>query len=197
MSGRPILAADAPFAQAAAAGWSAEDLQWEALQEQAAQHAVAGRLDEAAPLWAQALLLARHDFAPDDPRLAASMANHAFGLRQAGDETVAAKLFEEAMTAWDASGPWLRALKIERRVRSSLYHLRMEAKHWETYEATARKRLQRFADEGREAIIALAAGKEATNRGVSRWGPEKPETYNDARKLLAAVLLTVRLGEIG
>ena len=57
--------------------------------------------------------------------------------------------------------------------------------------------LQRFADEGRAAIAALAEGRPADSRGLSRWWPEKTPYPSDARKLLAAVLLIVRIGEAG
>lgn len=181
----------------AAAGWTDADIAWEAKQEQAATLAAEGKVDEAARLWAEALFIARQSFAGDDPRLAAGIANHAFALDRSGDARTARTMFEEALTVWDASGPWRQAIRIERRARSSLYHLRMEARHWETYERTARARLQKFADEGRAAIAALAAGTAAGSRGVARWWPEKPSTYNDSRKLLAAVLLIVRRDEIG
>lgn len=178
-------------------GWSETDGTWEGLQELAAEHAAAGRLEEAGALWSQALFEARQAFTTQDPRLATSIANHAFMLRRKGDEEAAGKLFGEATQIWDSSGPWIWNLKIERKARSSLYHLRMEAKHWETYDATKRKRFQNFAEEGRAALAALAANEAAGNRGLSRWWPEKTPYTSDARKLLAAVLLMVRVEEVG
>jgi hypothetical protein len=187
---------ESPVARsAAAAGWSDADIRWEFLSEQAGELARAGRVTEAAPLWAEALFLARQSFAPNDPRLATSIANHAFALR-CGDAAADA-LFREALTIWDASGAWIAALRIARRARSSLFHLRMEAKHWATYEATMRRRLEAFAKEGREALAALADDRAAASSGLSRWSAEKSAGYTDARKLLAAVLLLVRKNEIG
>jgi len=182
---------------AASAGWSAEEIRWEALAEQAAAHAVAGRMGEAMPLWAEALYLARTAFAANDPRLATSIANHAHALRLGGDAALAADLFREALAIWDASPPWVAGLRIERRARSSLYHLRMEAKHWKTYEATARKRLAAFAAEGRAAVAALAEDGPAGSRGLARWWSEKPSGFTDGRKLLAAALLIIRTDEVG
>ena len=198
MSAKPTSAAK-PFdpSAAAAAGWSDEEIRWETLAEQAAAHAVAGRLDEAMPLWAEALYLARMSFAANDPRLATSIANHAHALRLGGDAALASKLFREALAVWDASQPWIAGLRIERRARSSLYHLRMEAKHWKTYEAMARKRLAAFAAEGRAAIAALAEDRPAGSRGLARWWPEKPSAFTDGRKLLAAALLVTRMDEVG
>lgn len=199
MSGRPISESDAAAVPGAeAAGWSAADVRWEALQESAADLAVRGDLDTAAPQWADALYLARQQFTPDDPRLATSLANRAHALRLKGDEAAAEAMFKEALLVWDRSGPWVEALRIERKARSSLYHLRMEARHWKTYEETAKKRLRRFAEEGRAAIVALASNEPADgNRGPSRWRSEKSPTFTDARKLHAAALLVVRLNEIG
>ena len=197
MYAAPIWGADGEMKNPETENWTQADQDWEALQEQAAEHAVAGRLDEAATLWAEALYLARQSFVAQDPRLAASIANHAFALRRKGDAAGAGRLFEEAGRVWDSSAPWIWSIRIERKARSSLYHLRMEAKHWKTYEATKRKRLQSFADEGRAAIAALAADKPADSRGVSRWWPEKTPYPSDSRKLLAAALLTVRINEIG
>lgn len=198
MSARPISGAEPldPSA-AAAAGWSDEEVRWEFLAERAAVHAVAGRLDEAMPLWAEALYLARTSFAANDPRLSASIANHAYALRLGGGAALASDLFREALGVWDASLPWIAGLRIERRARSSLFHLRMEAKHWKTYEATARKRLAAFAAEGRAAVAALAEDRPAGSRGLARWWPEKSPTFTDGRKLLAAVLLVVRTDEVG
>lgn len=198
MCAKPTSAAEPPVARSAgAAGWSEEDIRWEFLCEQAAELAAKGSVTEAAPLWAEALFLARQSFAPDDPRLATSIANHAFALRRAGDGKTAAALFREALTIWDASGERIAALRIARRARSSLFHLRMEAKHWTIYEATMRRRLEAFAREGREALAALAEDRAAASRGVARWDAEKTPGYSDARKLLAAVLLLVRTNEIG
>ncbi|MGH6946777.1 MAG: hypothetical protein ACREDZ_05570 [Kiloniellales bacterium] len=198
MCAKPTSGVDPPgLLSFSAAGWSDQEVRWEHLCERAAKLATAGGASEAAPHWAEALFLARQSFAPIDPRLATSIANHAFALRLGGDSATAAELFREAMTIWDASGQWIAALRIERRARSSLFHLRMEAKHWKTYEATMRKRLELFAREGREALAALAEERAAASRGLSRWWPEKTPAYTDARKLLAAVLLIVRTNEIG
>lgn len=198
MSGKPTSGADvAPFGGPDGGRWPAAELDWEAKQERAAELAKQGCIDDAMPLWAEALSTARRTFARNDPRLAASIANHAFALRRKGDDDTARSLFHEALLIWDASAPWLDALKIERTARSSLFHLRMEARHWDTYEANARTRLRRFAEEGRTAIARLAEGAPGGSRGLDRWRAEKTATQRDARKLLAAALLVVRLEELG
>ena len=170
-------------------GWTEFDLTWERLQEIAAEHAKGGRPEDAAAHRAKALILARTNFEGKDLRLATSVANHGQGLRQTGDRDSADKLFREALVIWDSAASWIDALKIERRARSSLFHLRMELRHWDQYEATMRKRLHRFADEGREAVLALTKGEQTTLRLHERWIGQKPAQFNDSRKLLGAVFL--------
>lgn len=179
----------AATAAATAAGWTEAEIEWELTQERAAVHAETGCYDEATPLWAEALYLARLNFAQNDPRLATSIANHAFALRRGGDDKMAVELFEEAVRIWKTSALWIETLRIERMARSSLFHLRMEMRHWDEYEKTARTRLHRFAEEAQTAVTALAEGSRPKTPGLSRWKAEKMPNYSDRRKLLAAALL--------
>ncbi len=149
---------------------------------------------EAAALWAEALRLARENFAGNDPRLAASLANQAQALRRAGREEAARALFEEALLVWDASGPWVAALAPERRARSSTFHPRLEAKHPGGYAHHSRARHQALAAEGRAALLAVRDGREGEDDGLARWHKERPEGFTDGRKLLAAVLLIAAPG---
>ena len=180
---------DNSFEAAVLAGWGEFDLTWERLQENAAGEARDGRLEDAAANWAKALSIARARFEPPDLRLATSVANHARGLRRAGDGDGADRLFREALSIWDSAGPWIETLKVDRRARSSLFHLRMEMRHWDQYEATLRLRLRRFAEEGRTALVALSRGQAAEEDLYARWNGEKPPQFNDSRKLLGAVCL--------
>jgi hypothetical protein len=192
MSDAPTSAVDQLNLKAAiAAGWSLAEVEWEAKQEQAASLAHDNRLEEAAEIWRAALPIARSAFGANDPRLATSLANLAYSLRESQDEAAATLLFQEAKRCWDASWTWLAQLRIEGRARSSLYHLRMELRHREQYEKNARKRLDRFAAEAREAFTKLAGGGPPPQRGLERWRSEKPPVFNDQRKLLAACLLLV------
>jgi len=174
-----------------AAGWRAEELTWEGLQEQALGHAAAGQIAEAAARWAEALRLARAEFAKDDPRLAASLANHACGLRHGGGDAAASRLLDEALSVWDASGDWIAALAPDRRARSSLFHLRLESKHRGAYDRFTEERNAALAAEGRAALQALRDGKTGAdlNLRLARWQKERPAGLTDTRKLLAAVLL--------
>ncbi len=98
-------------------------------------------------------------------------------------------LFEEALLAWDASGPWVAALAPERRARSSTFHLRLESKHPGGYAHHSRERYQTLAAEGRAALLALRDGREGEDDRLARWYKERPQGYTDGRKLMAAVLL--------
>ena len=76
-----------------------------------------------------------------------------------------------------------------RRARSSLFHMRMEAKHWDTYRANMRTRFARFAAEAGDCLEALAEDRPPPHRLRGRWRAEKPGVFDDTRKLLAAALL--------
>ena len=181
--------ADLPFAARKADGWSAEDIEWEIRQESAAACVAAGDRTCAARLWAEALFLARNHFAGDDARLATSIANHAVGLCWSGDEAAAQPLFAEAQRIWAGSIRWLETLRPERRARSSLYHLRMEGRHRQTYDQLALDRLKRHWDDGAGALAALGRGEASDRQPVEAWRREKPPTLSDPRKLIAAVCL--------
>jgi len=194
MSGAPTSGADPPGAATpdaaalAAAGWSEAELTWEHIQVAAAEVLAEGKPAEAAQFWETGLNLARETFDENDPRLAASLANHAAGRRLAGRDGVAA-LLEEARQVWGRAGPWLEALKPERRARSSLFHLRMQAKHKGGYDRHSRQRYQKLAEEGRARIEALTAGRDQATIDLERWKRERPPGFSDARRLLAAVVL--------
>lgn len=171
------------------AGWSSDDLAWERACEAAAEADLDEREAEAASLWAAALRLARRSFAGNDPRLAASLTNHAVALARAGDVRVARQLFEEALVVWDAAGPWVLAMRLDNPARSSIFHLRLELRHGETYARLQRDGHLALAREGREATRAHATGQAPMAPGLGRWRSERPEGFTDSRKLLAAACL--------
>ena len=159
-----------------AAGWSEEDLRWEALQ-----------LSGSATERTEALRLARASFRPDDPRLATSLINRAADLAE-GD-AARAGLQREALAIWRGCDSWLSEMKPERRARSSTYHLRMESKYPGGYDRFSEERYRVLAAEGLRAAEAHAAGLPWPD-GRERWEKLRPAGFNDLRKLLAAVLLT-------
>ncbi len=173
------------------AGWREEELAWERLQERGLEHEAAGEAAPAADCWAEALRLARTIFAANDPRLAASLANHAVALGRAGDAGTARKLFDEALLVWGSCEPWVAALKPERRARSSTFHLRLQSKHPGGYDHFSKARYAALVEEGRAATEAPGDGGDPEAR-LARWRKEKPEGFTDARKLMAAARLIAR-----
>ncbi len=192
MSDAPTSAGSSLDLQAAlAAGWSTAELVWEVKTEEAAALAYSGELKAATDLWRDALAVAREEFAANDPRLGTSLANQAYGLRQSGKKAAADRLAQESLRVWDAVGFWINAMTVERRARSSLFHLRMEALHRDKYETVVRQRLSNFAEEARLAVHDLASGGSPPLGAFARWKAEKPPIFGDSRRLLAACLLLV------
>jgi hypothetical protein len=103
--------------------------------------------------------------------LALDLANYAYVLETGGMETA-------------------------RRARSSLFHLRMEALHWDTYQDNMRTRMRAFAAETAEALAAFERGEASPHRLYERWLGEKPNVFDDTRKFLAAALLVGVGGKI-
>ncbi|MDE0347558.1 MAG: hypothetical protein OXI66_17525 [Boseongicola sp.] len=83
----------------------------------------------------------------------------------------------------------LDGLEFRPRVRSSLFHMRMETRHRETYEANMRARIANFVTEAGQALEAAEAGAPSPHRLYDRWRGERPAVFDDSRKLLGAVLL--------
>ena len=77
--------------------------------------------------------------------------------------------------------------------RSSLFHMRMEALHRETYRARWQQRWRELADDAIKRLESLDA-PEATvglpsDDTLARWLRERPAMLNDTRKLMAAAYL--------
>lgn len=177
MCAAPISAGDV--------AWTAADADWERLQVAAAEAFAAHDLVGAAASWAAALRVARAHFAADDPRLATSLANYATALRDKG-EPVPARLWKEALEIWDAAPAWLARQRFAPRARSSVFHLRLEAKHGGAYDENLRRRAAAVVREARAASAALAGGAPARppNRRAFRSAP-----LDAMRKVLAAAHL--------
>jgi len=145
---------------AADPAWTDADADWERLQVGAAEAFAAHDLAAAAQSWAAALRTARASFGADDPRLATSLANYATALRQKG-EPVPARLWQEALEISDAAPAWLARQRFAPRARSSVFHLRLEAKHGGAYDANLRRRAETLLHAARAASASLAAGAAA------------------------------------
>ena len=78
--------------------------------------------------------------------------------------------------------------------RSSLFHMRMELRHRDTYRARWQERWQEMAAEARARLEALDASRELRSaptaaERLARWRRERPAMLNDTRKLMAAAFL--------
>ena len=140
-----------------------------------------------------ALQLARSDFDPGDPRLGTSLANYGLCLRFAGDAGSHEALFREAHDVWRRADAWIARMDAPRVARSSLFHMRMEARHREIYRERWLKRWKEMADEATARVAALSdpadiQASTATD-ALARWRRECPAMLNDTRKLMAAAFL--------
>ena len=173
----------------ARAGWRESELVWERLSESGSAADASGDPDLAAQYWAQALRLARESFDTADPRLAASLTNHAAALVRAGDAAAADRLFAESLRVWGAARAWLLGMPLDNPARSSVFHLRMQLRHADVYDRRERELWQARFDTARAVTRAHARGEPMAFDGLTEWRREKPATYTDARKALAATLL--------
>lgn len=194
MSAQPISASeqssgDREADAARAAGWRQADLDWERMQERAISAWRNGDEAEAIRLWRAARRLAFWRFRRSDPRYATSLANAGMAARLSGREAKAARLYARSRWLWQWVPEQVATVEPSRRARSSLFHLRMEARHAEAYRANHQKRLARFVEEADEALAALEAGRPVPHRLYERWRAEKLPIFDEARKLVSAALL--------
>ena len=171
------------------AGWTNADVIWEQIQETAAESERAGDHAEALELWRGALDLAREHLRPDDLRVAASLASVAVGERHFGDAVASQRMFDEALALWDTGDGWVESLKPATLARSSMFHLRLQAKHPGGYDRFPRERYRTLAGEGRAILAARRDGLPDESDRLDRWRRERPDGFSDWRKLLGAVLL--------
>ena len=180
---------DTELAIARKAGWRRGDLAWERLQERGNALLREGDTHGAVRCFRRARWTGQWRFPKSDPRRATTLANLALADRLSGREASARRRYAEARRLWQDVEAWIGGIQPARRARSSLFHLRMEARHWEAYQENMRTRLRAFARETAEALGALEEGRAPTHRLFERWRGEKPSVFDDTRKLLAAALL--------
>lgn len=169
------------------AGWTQADLEWEARTETAISCAAADDPSGARAAAAEALRIARAGFKDGDPRLGTAVANQAWARAGAGDTRAAEALIEEARRHWSSAGLWIGGLKAPRVARSSLFHMRMEQRHRETYEGRWREEWSKLAEEARRR---LSERQQVTpSAALERWRRSRPAMLNDTRKLMAAAIL--------
>jgi hypothetical protein len=175
------------------AGWSDTDLAFERLAVATATAVTVHDPLQAKSTAGECLQLARASFEAIDPRLGTSLANYGLCLNLAGVSKGSVSLFGEALGVWRGSGAWIARMGAPRTARSSLFHMRMELRHRDTYRARWQERWREIADEAKLRIEALSpsacAADGASAEALARWRRERPAMLNDTRKLMAAAFL--------
>ena len=174
------------------AGWREADLDWERAAERAAAAAASGDRLRAKEAAGQALQLARAAFGTADPRLGTSLANFGLCLNLSGDANVL-PLYREALEVWRRADRWISQMDAPRVASSSLFHMRMEILHRDTYRARWRERWEQMAAEATSRVEAVHGAAQALPLDaadhLARWRRERPAMLNDTRKLMAAAYL--------
>lgn len=172
------------------AGWRRSELVWERVMEAGNRAFDDGRLTRARWLFGLADRIAGASFAKGDPRRATAPAALARVNLQQGRTARAKAQVRRAMEEWAGVGDFIDSVEIRPRARSSLFHLRMEVRHRDTFHDNLRTRYRKFAEETRETMIGMAGdGPQATHRHFGRWRGEKPNIFDDTRRVLSACLL--------
>ena len=175
------------------AGWSEADLAWEATAERTAEAVAREDHTKAKGSAGEALQLARANFASNDPRLGTSLANYGMCLSLSGRSEDNMCLIREGLDVWRRSPGWIAHMEAPRMARSSLFHMRMEARHRSTYRARWQERWREIAAEATarsEALIVSPDVRAATAADAfARWRRERPAMLKDTRKLVAAAVL--------
>jgi hypothetical protein len=171
---------DAPTSAAEVApAWTEADAAWEELQ----RRAVGAPEPLRRRCRLEALEITRQPGfgRAGDPRRATSLTHRALAAEAADlDEALG-----EALAAWDASPAWAAGMVLPPRARSSLFHLRLEAKHPSAYTEAQRSRV-------RARLIEARGWTEAAARGGPRPAPPsagQPGTLppGDLRRLEGAL----------
>lgn len=178
------------------AGWTEADLEWETLTETFVRLHAEGETDPGREAAAMAVQVAREAFDTDDPRLGTALANHALCLVERSSDN-ANRLMQEAIAIWRRNGPWIEKMTAPRTARSSLFHLRMELRHRETYEQNWQVKWREMVEDAVQRLEGVAdpvsIEPDWAGSALAAWHRERPAMLNDTRKLLAAVrLLLVR-----
>lgn len=187
----PISVPEQPYDVAT---WRQEDADWERWQISGRDALVDGNDGLAGEGFARSLRIARQGFVAGDPRLASSLASHGFMLSKR-DDPLARQLLTEALEHWDQVQSWIDLQPLPRRARSSMFHLRLEAKHPGAYRRNLYRRCLALVEEGRVATSQLLAslpleGGHGSSVGVDRcWRPDRHDGFDLLRKLTAAVRL--------
>jgi hypothetical protein len=175
------------------AGWSEADLAWETTAERTAEAVAREDPTMAKDAAGDALQLARANFPSNDPRLGTSLANYGVCLSLSGQSEGSMFLWREGLNVWRQSHGWIAHMEAPRMARSSLFHMRMEARHRSTYRSRWQERWREIAAEAtarsEALIVSRGAPVVAAADAFARWRRERPAMLKDTRKLMAAAFL--------
>lgn len=172
------------------AGWRRSELVWERAMEAGNRAWEAGRVGRARWLFVLADRIAVMVFGKGDPRRATAPAALARLFARQGRSRKAQAQARRALAEWAGVGAFIDAVEIRPRARSSLFHLRMEVRHRDTFHDNLRTRYRNFAEETRETMAGLAGdGPLPAHRHFGRWRGERPSIFDDTRRVLSACLL--------
>lgn len=172
--------------------WQQEDADWERWQEAGSNALNSGDEGTAAKAFAKALRIARQHFKPGDPRLASSLASHGVMLSRKNDP-LSKKLLAEAIDQWVKVDAWLAHQPLPKHARSSMFHLRLEAKHPGGYPDETKRICLLLAAEAREATEKLAEGATVANVALGQsWHPMSGKDFDVVRKVKTAVCLMAK-----
>jgi hypothetical protein len=166
--------------------WTGADILWEISQEQAALALRAGGVGAATEHWARALEIADRYFERGDPRLAASLTNHAVVLRRRRQVHQANRLFDQAHDVWADGWRWIELMRCPPQAGGASN---------QGYDRASRAQFTELLAKGQAATRTLAAYKRLPEALSGSWFELRPRRFTDVRKLLAAVLLIVPVPE--
>ena len=180
----------ADWTAARRSGWSWGDILWESTMVSALEAHQDNQPARSRRLFQRANIIAKLWFSPTDIRHATVLVNFAkLKARQRLHKTN--KFQMQALNIWQHATEQIKLMQIAPRTRSSLFHLRMEALHRDTFHDNFRRRFVNFAREFQETCTHIGEVNGPKHRHFSRWKGEKPTVFDDTRKILAACLLVI------
>lgn len=132
------------------------ELLWVETCERADRAFITRRFHAAAECWQQAARLI-HPFDACDPRRAASLNNLGVARRCLGELDQAEIFYHQAEAGWKSSIDWIGRMQPAPRARSSLFHLRMEARHRRGYDRPYINKYQLWLRAGLAATLNNSA----------------------------------------
>ncbi len=156
------------------------ELTWERHQEHALEAFRTGDATSARSNWAKALEIAERHFERGDPRIAASLNNHAFALVRREQIHQANTCFSQAMIAWEESWRWIPWMA------PSTKPGELEAA---PYDKETQEGFYALIRRGRDITEKLWRENQLSEAEGDDWAAVKPKTMTDIRRLFSAVFL--------